>query len=55
MNKIQAGLNEALRLEKLRQAVLAYLSEYDNPVPDYIYRRTLREHLRSLVGNKLTD
>lgn len=34
----------------LRQAVLAYLSEHDNPVPDYSYRRTLRNYLRKMVG-----
>lgn len=36
--------------EQLRDAVLAYLSEYDNPVSDYGYRRTLRNHLRELSG-----
>lgn len=36
--------------ERLQKAVLAYLSECDNPVPDYGYRRTLRDHLRQLTG-----
>jgi hypothetical protein len=38
-------------IEQLRDAVRAYLKEYDNPVPDGMYRRTLREHLRSLVND----
>ena len=36
--------------EELEAAVLAYLSECDNPVPDYGYRRTLRNRLRELSG-----
>lgn len=36
--------------ETLRQAVLDYISEYDNPVPDALHRRTLRNRLRELVG-----
>lgn len=36
--------------EQLRQAVRKYISEYDNPVPDYNHRRTLRNHLRELAG-----
>lgn len=35
---------------ELEKAVLAYLSECDNPVPDYNYRRTLRNRLRELTG-----
>jgi hypothetical protein len=34
----------------LKKAVLMYLSEYDNPVPDYNYRRMLRNRLRELTG-----
>lgn len=34
----------------LREAILAYLSEFDNPVPDALYRKTLRDRLRKLVG-----
>lgn len=34
----------------LKDAVIAYLSECDNPVPDYVHRRTLRNYLRQLVG-----
>jgi hypothetical protein len=34
----------------LHEAVSAYLSEIDNPVPDAIYRKTLRDRLRKLVG-----
>lgn len=36
--------------DKLKQAVLDYLSEFDNPVPDFGHRRTLRNHLRELTG-----
>ena len=36
--------------ERLQNAVLAYLSEIDNPVPDYGYRRTLRNQLREITG-----
>lgn len=36
--------------ERLQKAVLAYLSECDNPVPDYGYRRTLRNQLRQMTG-----
>jgi hypothetical protein len=36
--------------EELKLAVLKYLSECDNPVPDYGYRRTLRNYLRTLAG-----
>lgn len=35
---------------RLKKAVLAYLSECDSPVPDYGYRRTLRNRLRELTG-----
>ncbi len=35
---------------ELRTAVLAYLNEFDNPVPDTVYRKTLRDKLRKLVG-----
>jgi hypothetical protein len=34
----------------LHEAISAYLSEFDNPVPDAVYRKTLRDHLRRLVG-----
>lgn len=34
----------------LKKAVLDYLSECDNPVPDYSYRRRLRNELREMVG-----
>lgn len=34
----------------LRQAVREYISECDNPVPDYSHRRTLRNRLRELAG-----
>lgn len=34
----------------LKEVVLAYLSEHDNPVPDYNHRRTLRNYLRKMVG-----
>ncbi|MEY9506900.1 hypothetical protein ABIE87_006458 [Bradyrhizobium diazoefficiens] len=38
------------RYNELKKYVLDYLSEVDNPVPDYGYRRTLRNHMRALVG-----
>lgn len=34
----------------LRDAVLEYLSEIDNPAPDATMRRILRDRLRVLVG-----
>jgi hypothetical protein len=42
--------NEETPEEGIKRAVLAYLSECDNPVPDYNYRRTLRNQLRQMVG-----
>lgn len=36
--------------DRLREAVLAYLSECDNPVPDALHRRSLRNHLREIAG-----
>lgn len=36
--------------ERLQKVVLAYLSEFDNPVPDYGHRRTLRNQLRQMTG-----
>lgn len=42
--------NEEAPEEGIKRAVLAYLSEIDNPVPDYGYRRTLRNQLRRMVG-----
>lgn len=38
------------KTSELEKAVTAYLSEFDNPVPDYGYRRTLRNRLRDMVG-----
>ena len=35
---------------RLKRVVLAYLSECDNPVPDYNYRRILRNQLRQMTG-----
>lgn len=35
---------------ELKRAVIAYLSEFDNPVPDYNYRRVLRNRMRELAG-----
>lgn len=47
-----AKIAEKLEAEnkELREAVWAYLSEFDNPVPDAMYRKTLRDKLRALVG-----
>lgn len=36
--------------KELEAAVLSYISECDNPAPDYSHRRTLLNHLRELVG-----
>jgi hypothetical protein len=38
-----------LRVNDLETAIREYLSEMDNPVPDGIMRRTLRDRLRQLV------
>jgi hypothetical protein len=37
------------RYNELKKWVVDYLSEVDNPVPDYGYRRTIRNHIRVLV------
>lgn len=46
--------NEAARrceyVHQLKLAVLDYLAELDNPVPDYLYRANLANNLRTLVG-----
>jgi hypothetical protein len=34
----------------LREAIWDYLSEFDNPVPDVVHRKFLRDHMRRLVG-----
>lgn len=36
--------------DNLKAAVLEYLSEVDNPVPDYLRRVRLRDRLRELTG-----
>lgn len=36
--------------DDLKQAVIEYLSEMDNPVPDFRQRHILRDHLRRLSG-----
>jgi hypothetical protein len=36
--------------DKLKGALLDYLSEIDNPVSDYTFRLNLRDYLRKLVG-----
>jgi hypothetical protein len=36
-------------IERLRAAILDYISEYENPVPDAIYRRILRTRLYELA------
>lgn len=38
------------KLLTLQMAVSEYLSECDNPIPDYALRRQLRDRLRVLVG-----
>lgn len=50
---MQDVLKRSLAGEKtsdLERAVLAYLAELDNPVPDYSHRLTLRNRLRELTG-----
>ena len=37
-------------IDALRQSILDYLSEHDNPVADYNYRRVLRDRMRHLAG-----
>jgi hypothetical protein len=47
----QRALDEGDKeISQLRKAILAYLSEHDNAVPDYSYRRVLRNRLRELTG-----
>jgi hypothetical protein len=41
---------DQIEASALKTAVLEYLSECDNPVPDAMYRRTLRNKLRQMVG-----
>jgi hypothetical protein len=41
---------DAIETHDLRQAVRDYISEIDNPVPDYGHRRVLRNRLRELAG-----
>ena len=36
--------------DKLAQVADEYLKEVDNPAPDYLYRRTLRERLRNALA-----
>lgn len=36
--------------ERLQKAVLDYLSEIDNPVPDATMRRVYRNQLREMTG-----
>lgn len=43
------GPDYEYRYNELKKWVLDYLSEVDNPVADYGYRRTLRNHIRVLV------
>jgi hypothetical protein len=38
------------RIQELEGAILNYLSEYDNPAPDYAYRHHLRECLRAALN-----
>ena len=47
-NPKQDGRAET-KADKLAEAVSDYLRECDNPVPDYLHRRNLREHLRVML------
>lgn len=44
------GEAKIIMYDRLRRAVVDYLSEVDNPVPDALYRNVLRNRLRELVG-----
>jgi len=51
MTSTKAGVTPPVaKLRALRAAVLEYLSELDNPAPDYGYRAVLRDRLRKIVG-----
>lgn len=41
---------DQIEASALKAAVLEYISEIDNPVPDASYRRVLRNRLRTMVG-----
>lgn len=45
----RAVLARLERAEKLVAAVERYLSEHDNPAPDYAYRHRLREDMRAVL------
>lgn len=44
------GPDYEYRYNELKKYVLNYLCEKDSPIPDYGYLRTLRNHMRVLVG-----
>jgi len=54
MSKLDETVKRASRLTpleiKLRDAIRDYLSEIDNPCPDYAYRHTLRSHMRHVLN-----
>lgn len=50
MNQFRPPQEMQAEIDALRKAMLDYLSEYDNPVPDVMHRRTLRDHMRKVSG-----
>lgn len=50
--KSETHKNKSKSYDELLEAVKQYLSEFDNPVPDYGYRVLLRKRLRDLVTEK---
>lgn len=49
-NIFNLAADKCISYDTLKQAVLDYLSETDNPVPDYTQRLNLRNYLRLLTG-----
>lgn len=55
MRRVRPGGNRPQQemqaeIDALRGSMLEYLSEIDNPVPDAMHRRTLRNRMRALSG-----
>jgi len=47
--KIKVLETENASLLNLKEAVINYLKELDNPIPDYNLRRRMREYIKSLI------
>jgi len=54
VNKLDEAVKRASGLTpleiKLRDAIRDYLSEIDNPCPDYLFRQALRSRLRIVLA-----